>query len=73
MPKAAACAALCLCLAFVFALPATAEPLAVKCGRLLDPATKSVKTNATVAIDRRTVVAAAPAGATVLDLSALTC
>ena len=73
MPKAAPRAALYLCFAALFNLPANAEPLAVRCGKLLDPATKSVKTNAVVAIDGRTVVAAPPAGARALDLSALTC
>ncbi len=58
MPRAAACAALLVALS----LPLAAEPLAVRCGKLLDPATKSVKTNAVVAIDGRTVVASRARG-----------
>ena len=69
MSRAATCAAFLLALSF----PLAAEPLVVTCGRLLDPATKSVKINATVAIDGRTVVAAAPVGAQLLDLSSFTC
>ena len=60
--------------AFLFAaLPLSAEPLVVRCGKLLDPATKSVKANITIAIDGRSVVVAAPAAAKTLDLSAFTC
>jgi imidazolonepropionase-like amidohydrolase len=50
-----------------------AEPLVVTCGRLLDPAARAVKTNATVAFADGSVAAAAPAGARRLDLSGMTC
>jgi imidazolonepropionase-like amidohydrolase len=66
--------------ALVVAAPATAAPtpageaIAVTCGRVLDPATRTMKTNVTL-VFRNDLVAAgpAPAGAPVLDLSALTC
>ncbi len=64
-------------LAVVFAIcapRAAAEPLAVRCGRILDPATRTVRTGATVFLDDGKVSAATPpAGARTLDLSAFTC
>jgi imidazolonepropionase-like amidohydrolase len=61
-------------LLLVLALPLhAAEPLVVTCGRLLDPATKSVKTNVTLAFADGSVVAAAPPGARRLDLSKAAC
>jgi imidazolonepropionase-like amidohydrolase len=53
---------------------AAAEPLAVRCGRVLDPSTRTVRTGATVFFDDGKVSAAPPpAGTRVLDLSAFTC
>jgi imidazolonepropionase-like amidohydrolase len=60
-------------LLLALSVPLAAEPLVVKCGKLLDPATKSVKTSVTVAIDGRSVVASSPNEAKTLDLSAYVC
>lgn len=63
-----------LALLAFFALPAgAAEPLAVRCGKLLDPGKKSVRADAVVAFADDAVVASAPAGSRTLDLSAYTC
>jgi imidazolonepropionase-like amidohydrolase len=63
-------------LALLFGAPrAAAEPLVVRCGRLLDPATRTVKAGAVVVFAGGKVVdgKTAPAGALALDLSAYTC
>ncbi|MFO0583502.1 MAG: amidohydrolase family protein [Anaeromyxobacter sp.] len=62
-------------IAVAAALAATlaAPPLAVTCGKLLDPARREVRTNVTVNLADGSVVAQAPAGARVLDLSRFTC
>ncbi len=48
-------------------------PLAVRCGTLLDPATRTAKRDVTVYLADGVVVEKAPAGARVLDLSAYAC
>ncbi len=60
-------------LALAFATPLAAEPLVVTCGRLLDPATRTVRTNVSVALDGGTVVAQAAANARRIDLPNATC
>src|SRR5262249_46755777 len=61
-------------LLLVLSLPTVADDaLVVTCGRLLDPAARTVKTNATLALANGNVVAAAPADARRLDLSKATC
>ena len=50
-----------------------AQPLTVTCGKLLDPATRTVKSNVMVAFDKGLVTAGPLAGAKTLDLSAFTC
>ncbi|MEO6324215.1 MAG: amidohydrolase family protein, partial [Thermoanaerobaculia bacterium] len=50
-----------------------AEPLVVRCGKLLDPATRSVKTGVVLNLVEGSVAAQAPAGTRVLDLSGATC
>jgi imidazolonepropionase-like amidohydrolase len=72
-PRPATALAATACLLLAASPAAAAEPLAVKCGRLLDPATRSVKSGATVFLGDGAVAAAMPAGARVLDLSGLTC
>lgn len=59
--------------ALVPAVARGAEPLAVTCGSLLDPATRSVKTGVTVYLADGLVVEKAPAGARVVDLSGYAC
>jgi imidazolonepropionase-like amidohydrolase len=66
-------AAFAFALGSALALPVAAEPLVVTCGRLLDPATRTVRTNATVAMDGGVVVASAPANARRIDLGNATC
>jgi imidazolonepropionase-like amidohydrolase len=56
-----------------FASSGSAQPLVVRCGRLLDPGTRSVKTNAVVNMVDGSISASAPAGTRVLDLSSATC
>lgn len=63
-------------LAAVFALSSVAfaaEPLSVRCGKLVDPVTRTVRTNVTVHLADGRVVAQPAAGAMALDLSAFTC
>lgn len=50
-----------------------AQPLSVRCGRLLDPATRTVKSAAVVNLADGKVVGSAPAGAVSIDLSQATC
>lgn len=50
-----------------------AEPLVVTCGRLLDPGTRSVKSNVTLSFENGTVGAKPPANVKPLDLSSSTC
>ena len=61
--------------AILFRAPrAPAEPLVVRCGRLLDPGTRTVRTGAALFLDDGKVSdAPAPAGARTLDLSAFAC
>ena len=64
-------------LALLFGAPcAAADPLVVRCGRLLDPATRTVKTGVLIVFEGGKVsdVKTAPAGAKAqIDLSAYTC
>ncbi len=63
-----------LALLLLAALPAgAAEPLAVRCGRLLDPASRTVRTDVTLGLVDGKVVASPPAGARPVDLSGATC
>jgi imidazolonepropionase-like amidohydrolase len=56
-----------------FASPSSAQPLVVRCGKLLDPGTRSVKTNTVVNMVDGSISASAPPGTRVLDLSSATC
>lgn len=63
-------------LALALLVPAVArgaEPLAVRCGALLDPGTRSVKKDVTVFLADGVVVDKAPPGARTLDLSGYGC
>lgn len=60
--------------AVAFSTPlGAAEPLTIRCGRLLDPATRSVKAGATIHVADGRVIAAAAAGARTLDLGNAAC
>jgi imidazolonepropionase-like amidohydrolase len=60
--------------ALLLALDApAAEPLVVTCGRLLDPGTRTARTNVSVALDGGSVVEKAPANARRIDLPNATC
>ncbi len=50
-----------------------AEPLTIRCGRLVDPARREIRGPASVHLDGGKVVASPPPGARVVDLSRLTC
>ena len=58
---------------FMMTAAAAAEPLAVTCGKVLDPATRTVKANVTLTFDKGIVSPGPVADAKALDLSAFTC
>jgi imidazolonepropionase-like amidohydrolase len=49
-------------LALAFLSYAAAEPVVVRCGRLLDPATGEIATNVDVKVEQKSIVSIAPAG-----------
>ena len=60
-------------LATALSLPLAAEPLAVRCGILLDPGSRTSKANAVVFFEGGKVAPPGSPGPPVLDLSAYTC
>jgi imidazolonepropionase-like amidohydrolase len=59
--------------ALLLALPAAAQPLTVRCGTLLDPATRTARKNVPRQLADGAVAAAAGKDARLLDLSSKTC